>query len=551
MEAEIRRFRAAVSAAAGELLTLRDRVAGEIGDAEAGIFDAHHLVLEDPLLLLEVAKRIREERRNAEAALEEVMRSLAEAFSGLDDDVMRERAADIVDVGQRVLRHLSGGPESPSLASGDPAIVVARDLSPSETAAMDPDKVLGIAIEVGGPTSHTAILARGLGIPAVVGVAGLLEAVDRCGGEVPLLAGVDGGEGMVYLRPSAATIRDLGAARDAYETFALSLRDLADVEAITTDGIPVAVAANLEVPAELAAAREQGARGIGLYRTEYLFLNRPVLPDEEEQYRHYRVAAEAFPEDSIDIRTIDVGGDKFLSTIKMPRETNPFLGLRAIRLSLAEPETFRTQIRAILRASAHGRVRMLFPMVSVPEELDAALEHVEEAAADLRRRGVPFEEPVPVGIMIETPAAALSADILAERSAFFSLGTNDLIQYALAADRAHERLSYLYQPLYLGVIRLMERTIEAARTRGIEVSVCGEVAGDPLVIPILIALGIRRLSMSPGLIPLAKKMIRSFSYREALEALEEARGQRTEADVRRLLEDRFWDRLAAIKPIRS
>lgn len=551
VEAEIGRFRDAVAAARGELATLRERVAREIGDSEAGIFDAHQMVLEDPLLHLEVSKRIRDERRNAAHALQEVMEALAETFANLDDEVMRERAADIVDVGRRVLRHLAPSPPPSAREIPRPSVVIARDLSPSETATMDPEKVLAIAIEVGGPTSHTAILARGLGIPAVVGVAGLMEAARAAAreGRTPA-AGVDGGGGLVVLEPSARTVRELEGAREAYETFLLGLRDLAPLEAETIDGVVVDVAANIEVPAEIAAAREQGARGIGLYRTEYLFLDRAVLPDEEEQYRHYRVAAEAFPDDTVDVRTIDIGGDKFLSTVQAPKEMNPFMGLRAIRLSLAEPEAFRTQIRAILRASLHGKVRILFPMISVPEELEAAIDHVADVAADLRRAGHAIADPFPVGIMVETPAAALSADLLAERCAFFSLGTNDLVQYALAADRAHERLAYLYQPLQAAILRLVERTVEAGRARGVAVSVCGEMAADPLAIPVLLGLGIRRLSMSPAAIPLAKKMIRSISLAEAEEALAEVRLCRTEAEVRKRLEDRFWDRLVALKPVR-
>lgn len=551
VEAEITRFRDAAAAAREELSSLRERVAREIGESEAGIFDAHQMVLEDPLLLLEVTKCIRIERRNAEYSLRQVMQNLAESFASLQDDVLKERASDIIDVGNRVLRHFGAVVERHIAELPEPCIVVAHDLSPSETAGIDPEKVLGLAIEVGGPTSHTAILARSLGIPAIVGVEGLVDAARRALAEDRAhrpAVGIDGSTGRIVVRPGAETARQFHRAREEFESFTLSLRNLASLEAVTTDGLYVEIAANIGVPAEISGAREQNARGVGLYRTEYLFLDRATLPDEEEQYRHYRVLAEAFPDDPVTIRTIDIGGDKFLSAVRAPKEMNPFLGLRAIRLSLAEPDAFRAQIRAVLRASAHGKIRLLFPMVSVIEELEAALGHVAEVAADLRDAGIPIAGKVPVGIMIETPAAVLAGDLLAAQSDFFSIGTNDLVQYTLAVDRAHGALSHLYQPLQKSILRLLERTVEEAARAGIDVSVCGEMAADPMAIPLLLALGIRHLSMSPASIPVAKKFIRSISLNESREVLQEAWGSRTEADVRRVIENRFWDRLASLKP---
>ena len=540
---ELGRFRKAVADSRKELEQLRDRVARNVGQMEGAIFDAHITMLEDPLLLLEVTRAIRTRQINAEAALSTVMDDLMEQLGSVDDELIRSRTADISDVGRRILKNL-GSPVCSELGQvSEPSIIVAHDLSPSETAQMDPEMVLGFVTELGTHTSHTAIFAKALGIPAVVGVMGALEEVEASETVI-----VDSAAGDVILSAAAGTQSAYRVVQEAFASFDDELLRESRQDSVTTDGVHVDLAANIEIPAELAIARDHHAKGIGLYRTEFLFMNRASFPDEEEQYHYYKQAAEVFPDDPVTIRTIDVGGDKFVSNINTPPEMNPFLGMRAIRLSLHRPDLFEVQLRAVLRASVHGKIRLMLPMVSTLEEVEATLFILQHCKNQLRERKQKFDDKMPVGIMVETPAAAMITDILAEQVDFFSIGTNDLIQYTMAADRVNEWIGHLYQPLHLGVLRLLRKISENARRAGVEVSMCGEMASDPLFAPVVVGLGIKHLSMSARAIPHINRLIRTTSYTEMKEVAAEALAMRSDSDVRNMIRNRFGEKLAHLKP---
>jgi phosphotransferase system enzyme I (PtsI) len=534
---ELDRFQKAVAATRAELIALRERTAEEIGESEAGIFDAHLLVLEDPLLHLEVSRKLAAEQRNVEAVLLAVIEGLTARFAELNDDIMRERAADIADVGAHIIRHLMGLASEP-IAIEEPCVLMATEIPPTIAASFDAEMVLGFVAEIGGPTSHTAIIARALGIPAVVLPPGSIEELR---GAALLI--VDGRSGVVIADPDEATRADYDERSRSLIEHEILLRRRSGLEAVTSDGRQVAIAANIELPSEIVVAREHGAAGVGLFRTEFLFMNRRHLPDEEEQYRHYRVVAEAFSDAPVVIRTIDIGGDKFLSEIHVPREMNPYLGMRAIRLSLRYPEIFRIQLRAILRASRHGRVKVMFPMISCLDEVSGAMAALADCAAEL---GIDHDE-IEVGIMVETPSAAMTADHLGRFLDFFSIGTNDLIQYTMAAERGNDRLAHLNRATQPAVIRLLERIVAASRAHEIECSVCGETASDLSILPLLVGLGISSLSMNPRRIPAVKEMIRSLSARECEETLAEVRDLPYANAVEERIRARFGERIAEIE----
>jgi phosphoenolpyruvate-protein phosphotransferase (PTS system enzyme I) len=518
-EGEVLRFQRAVRRAWRQLRHIRDRVRSEAGEAYGRVFEAQILILRERALLQETVALIRRERVNAEWAFHTVVGRHTRVFEQLGDQALRDRGTDIEDVEARVLSLLTGSKRRHDLSElTEDVIVVGAQITPSDTVGLNREHVIGLAIDEGGPTSHTAIIASALGIPAV---AGLRDASTRVrSGDLLVL---DGTTGVVLHNPSEEEVtawRERVARRAERELNLIAERDL---PAITRDGLRVRLMANIELPGEMTAARRFGAEGIGLYRSEFLYLQgAPGLPDEDEHYRTYcELAREALPNEVV-IRTFDLGGEKHVSPLLERRENNPVLGLRGIRLSLRREELFRTQVRGLLRAAEHGKMRMMFPMVSGLDEFHRARDVVNDARGELRARGVSCDADVPLGVMIEVPAAALIADRLANEVDFFSIGTNDLIQYALAIDRGNESVSYLYQPLHPAILRLLRGVADAAARRGLRVSVCGEMAASPTAVLILIGLGITELSMNPAAIPSIKHVIRALSLGDARALAEEA-----------------------------
>ena len=494
-----------------QILAVQERLREAMGADEAQIFDAHLLVLEDPMLLQETAQFIREDLVTAEFAFHQASEKYADALAKVDDSYLSERAADIRDVTQRVLANLMGQPQCTALADlTEPCIVVAHDLTPSDTATMDPAMVLGFVTEVGSRTSHTAILARSMRIPAVLG---LSEAIGELHtGESVLL---DGFNGFVVIDPSEQTLFEYGQLVDRQTSIEESLEVIHDDAAETRDGHRIVLSANIERAADVEGVLQCGATGVGLFRTEFLFINRSDLPDEEEQFVAYRKVTESLAPDPVIIRTLDLGGDKLLSHVNVAEEMNPFLGWRAIRLCLQEKDLFRTQLRAILRASVFGNLKIMYPMISGVEELEAANVLLDECREQLRDEGVAFAEDVEIGVMIETPSAAMIADSLARRVKFFSIGTNDLIQYALAVDRLNEKIAHLYEPTHPGILRLIKATVDAGQAHGIWTGICGEMAGDLAAVPLLLGLGVSELSVTPSMVPRVKMLICSIEMSEA------------------------------------
>lgn len=503
-EAEWVRFQAAVDAALSELESLRQKLEQGGNETEAEIFAAHELILQDPALLDQVKQRIHEQSAGAAGVWQLEIAALADKYRAIEDDYMRARANDVVDVGRRVLAHLLQV-EAPSLDLETPSIVAARDLAPSDTARFDPELVLGVCTELGGATSHSAILARALGIPAVVGIGPALQAVPDGQG-----VAVDGASGTLWLEPDEETTAELQARRTSFLKEQERVRQGAQEQAVTGGGRRIEVAANIGGPQDVALALELGAEGVGLFRTEFLFLDRDEAPTEQEQELVYRQVAQAMGDRPVIIRTLDVGGDKPLPYIELGEEENPFLGWRGIRFCLDNPRVFLPQLRAILRAGSGYNVKLMFPMVSELGELRAAKEMLAQARRELREDDVPFDEHMDVGIMIEVPAAVAIADQLAQEVDFFSIGTNDLTQYVMAADRGNRRVADLAQALQPAVLRMVAQTIEVGHEAGIWVGMCGELAGNALATPLLVGLGLDELSMNAPAIPRVKEAIRAI-----------------------------------------
>jgi phosphotransferase system enzyme I (PtsI) len=504
--AEWARFQAALETAREQLAAVHAKAEAESGAEEAAIFQAHALMLEDPELLDTVQAAIEQQHINAEAALSDAADMYAQMLEALDDEYLSARAADVRDVATRALRILLSVAESPTAGLTAPSIILARDLTPSDTVMLDKSLVLGFCTAEGGATSHTAILARGLGLPAVVG-AGLdvLEIPDSA------TLVLDGSEGTLLVDPDEETVARYRARQTAGATVLAQARQMAHEAAVTCDGHRVEVVANIGNVEGAQTALEAGAEGVGLLRTEFLYLERTHLPDEEEQYQAYRAIVNVFGDQPVILRTLDIGGDKKLPYLDLPHEMNPFLGLRAIRLCLARPELFRPQLRAALRAGAGRNLKVMFPMVATVAEVQAAREILEECRAELLAEGQLIAEEMEVGIMVEIPAAAVMADHLAAEVDFFSIGTNDLSQYTLAADRTNAQVAPLATGFHPAVLRLVHDVIVAGHMQGKWVGLCGELAGEPLAIPILLGLGLDEFSMNPPAIPLAKQIIRALT----------------------------------------
>lgn len=515
IDKEVQRFKKAIQKSKEQLMQIQKEVEDPALRKHLSILRTHITILEDKHLVNKTIKLIKKKHLNAEWALTLTLKEYVRAFDKLRDEYLRERRKDVEYVVERVLRNLTGKDQISIRDIDKPGVIVARDLSPADTAQMDKEKVLAFVTDVGGRTSHTAIMAKSLEIPAVVGLEKITETAVQ--GDTII---VDGTAGVVVVDPTEDTLNKFKEKRKEYERGEILIHKYARLPAETIDGFKVRILANIERLEELPAVCSYGAEGIGLYRTEFLFLGRTELPSEEEQYEAYVKAIKSCTPSPVTIRTLDIGGDKFYSSVPMAKEMNPAMGLRAIRFSLKEPSIFKTQLRAILRAGVHGNARIMFPMISGMGEVIQGKEILEETKEELRKQGIPFQEDIEIGIMIEIPSATVIADMLAKEVDFFSIGTNDLIQYSLAIDRVNEHVAYLYEPLHPAVLRTIREVISVAHREGINVAMCGEMAAELLYLPILIALKLDELSMNPTSVPKVKKIIRSLTLKKCKEILD-------------------------------
>ncbi|MED4964891.1 phosphoenolpyruvate--protein phosphotransferase [Heyndrickxia coagulans] len=503
---EVKRFNAAVSESKSELQAIREHAMKALGADKAAIFDAHLLVLEDPELLMPVQDKIRDDQVNAEYALKKVADMFVTMFEQMDNEYMRERAADIRDVTKRILAHLLKVEiPNPSMISEE-VIVIAEDLTPSDTAQLNRQYVKGFATNVGGRTSHSAIMARSLEIPAVVGTKTAIQDIQN--GDLVI---VDGNSGDVYVNPTPEIVDEYKQKQEQFERQKAEWAKLVNEKSVSKDGHTVELVANIGTPNDLDGVIRNGGEGVGLYRTEFLYMGRDELPSEEVQFEAYKAVLEGLKGKPVVVRTLDIGGDKKLPYLPLPEEMNPFLGFRAIRLCLDRQDIFRTQLRALLRASAYGNLKIMFPMISNLDEFRKAKAILLEEKEKLIQEGVQVADHIEVGIMVEIPSTAVMADLFAKEVDFFSVGTNDLIQYTMAADRMNEHISYLYQPYNPAILRLVKRVIDAAHKEGKWAGMCGEMAGDEIAIPILLGLGLDEFSMSASSILRARSQIRNLN----------------------------------------
>ncbi len=531
---EIARFEEALTKTRAELLNIRRKISEEIGHEHSDIFNAHLLILEDRTLIEDVIAQVKEKRIAVEYAFSIVIQRYFHAFSQIDDEYLKERVSDIKDIGRRILQNLLGHEKDVLSHLKEPVILIAHDLSPSDTATMDKKNVIAFATDIGGPTSHTAIMARSLEIPAVVGLDRVSKEVTN--GDTVI---IDGNHGQVIIDPDLETIDRYTREEKKFSELISELDKLKLLPAETKDGRKIQLSANIEFPDEVPSVIAHGAEGIGLYRTEYFYLNRTDLPTEEEQFEAYKTVAEQMAPQHVVLRTLDLGGDKFLSSLELPREINPILGLRAIRFCLSRVDIFKTQLRAILRASVYGKFKIMYPMISNLTELRKANEVLEEVKNDLKAAKIPFDDKIKVGAMIEIPSAAVMSDILATECDFFSIGSNDLIQYALAVDRVNEKIAYLYDPTHPAILKLILQVILNGKKNKIWVGICGEMGSDPVTALLLVGLGIDGISTSAFILPKVKKAIRSVNYKSVKSIADKAMTFKTGEEVRKYLEKEF------------
>ncbi|WP_061810121.1 phosphoenolpyruvate--protein phosphotransferase [Rossellomorea vietnamensis] len=516
-EQEVSRFQNAIATSKSELEAIRDKARVDLGEDKAQIFEAHLLVLSDPELLTPIEDKVKSENVNAESALKETADMFVSMFESMDNEYMKERAADIRDVTKRVLSHLLGVQiANPSMVTEE-VIVIAEDLTPSDTAQLNREFVKGFTTDIGGRTSHSAIMARSMEIPAVVGTKSITSSVEN--GDMII---VDGLNGEVHINPTPEVIEEYKKEHARYEEQKAEWAKLVNEPTVSKDGEHVELAANIGTPKDLEGVKNHGGEGVGLYRTEFLYMGRDELPSEDEQYEAYKAVLEGMEGKPVVVRTLDIGGDKELPYLNLPKEMNPFLGYRAIRLCLDEQDIFRTQLRALLKASPFGNLKIMFPMISNLQEFREAKAILEEEKKALLENGTTVADHIEVGIMVEIPSTAVMADVFAKEVDFFSIGTNDLIQYTMAADRMNERVSYLYQPYNPAILRLVKMVIDAAHKEGKWAGMCGEMAGDEIAVPILLGLGLDEFSMSATSILKARSQIRQLNRAEMKELAEQA-----------------------------
>ncbi len=526
VEGEVAKFNNAIEASKVELTKIRNNAEVQLGADKAAIFDAHLLVLDDPELIQPIQDKIKNENANAASALTDVTTQFVTIFESMDNKYMKERAADIRDVSKRVLSHILGV-ELPNPSMIDESVViVGNDLTPSDTAQLNKEFVQGFATNIGGRTSHSAIMSRSLEIPAIVGTKSITQEVKQ--GDMII---VDGLNGDVIVNPTEDELIAYQDKRERYFADKKELQKLRDADTVTVDGVHAELAANIGTPNDLPGVIENGAQGIGLYRTEFLYMGRDQMPTEEEQFEAYKEVLEAMDGKRVVVRTLDIGGDKELSYLNLPEEMNPFLGYRAIRLCLAQQDIFRPQLRALLRASVYGKLNIMFPMVATINEFREAKAILLEEKENLKNEGHDISDDIELGIMVEIPATAALADVFAKEVDFFSIGTNDLIQYTLAADRMSERVSYLYQPYNPSILRLVKQVIEASHKEGKWTGMCGEMAGDETAIPLLLGLGLDEFSMSATSILKARRQINGLSKNEMTELANRAVDCATQEEV--------------------
>jgi phosphotransferase system enzyme I (PtsI) len=536
---EIKRFLEALEMTKAEISEIREDVAKNLGEKEAGIFDAHKLVLEDRALIEDVKKEIRESGKNVEQCVQQVTDKYLAFFDQLEDNYLRERAVDLRDISRRLQRCLSGTTASGTAFLDEPKVLVSEDLTPSDTAALDRSKILGIATDLGGQTSHAVIMARASGVPAVVGLRGL---TDKLSGADELL--IDGFEGVAIINPSETTLFRYGKVDVQRRKILNLVENESDLPAETADGTKIHLWANADTAEEVEKAIDLNCLGVGLYRTESLFLRKNELPSEDEQYQEYASMVRAAGNATVTIRTLDLGGDKLLNGWNQQKEANPFMGFRAIRYCLSNPAIFLVQLRAILRASAHGDVRIMLPMISGIGEVIRAKELIAQAKSELDRRGEEYNSSILVGCMIETPAAVAICDLLAEEADFFSIGTNDLVQYLLAVDRVNNEIAFLYEPHHPAVLRSLKQVAQVAKERNLPVTVCGEIAGDPHFLPLLMGLGYDSLSASSSMIAEMKFFARRFNQKDVDEIIKEAESKKRPSEIKELIKNFYEDRIA-------
>jgi len=541
VEKEIERFKEAVEESKKQLEEIKERVKKKIGIRESYIFQAHLSILEDPLLIDNTIERIKKERLNAETSLRNTFKAFPKKFASAQAGFIQERFRDVEDIGERILRNLLNKPTFTLSHLEESIIIVAYDLAPSDTASMQKGKILGFATDIGGRTSHTAIMARSLEIPAVVGMGDITQKVKP--GSIIIL---DGNTGRVIINPTPSQIEKYQKEEEKFFSYKKKLEALKTLPAQTLDGREIELGVNIAGSEEIDIALKDGAEGVGLFRTEYLYMNRTTLPSEEEQLKAYKIVARKTTPNTVIIRTLDLGGDKFISHFPVPQQINPFMGWRAIRLCLERVDIFKVQLRAILRASQFGKVKIMYPMISGIEEIRKADQILFEVKEELKKDGLSFAEDIEVGAMIEIPSAAIIADLMAKEVDFFSLGTNDLIQYSLAVDRVNEKVAYLYQPLHPTILRLVDNIVKCAHRENIWVGACGEMASDPLFALILLGLGVDEFSVSPTSLLEIKKVIRGIRWEETEEIALKLLKLSTSYEARRFAQRRLGKKIKKI-----